>query len=246
MKQNHKICVLIPARYSSTRFEGKPLAEIHGQPLIYYAYEAAIHTPGINAVYVATEDDRIRRSVEMFGGKTILTSNQHLTGTDRIVEAIQKIDSDIIVNVQGDEPLVTSSMIQELYAPLLMNQNLKVTNLISKIDTIADFVDANVVKCVLNQKKEIMCFTRSAIPYPKSRQAFIAYKQIGMYAFRREALVQFGKMEQTLLEKIEGVEMLRFLENGISIQAVETESKTISVDTLSDLMEARKALQFHV
>ncbi len=238
-----KIVAVIPARYQSTRFEGKPLAEIHGRPMIYYVFKGAGRAKGIQDVFVATDDQRIQKAVEAFGGKVILTSPEHKTGTDRIAEAVLDIDADIILNVQGDEPLVHPEMLEQAAQPLLKEPGCLVSTLMSPIEDPADFIDTTVVKTVIDTKGDVLFFSRSPIPYPKTRQAYTAYKQVGLYAFRKEFLLEFASMSPTPLELVEGVELLRAVENGIKVKGVETRRKTISVDTLSDLFEVRKILK---
>ena len=238
-----RIVAVIPARYQSTRFEGKPLADIHGKPMIYYVYAGARRAKGIQDVFVATDDDRIRRAVLEFGGKVVMTSPEHKTGTDRIAEAVSNLDVDIVINVQGDEPLVHPEMLEQAMHPLLENPRLVVTTLMSPIENPADFIDTTVVKTVIDLKGDVLFFSRSPIPYPKTRQSYTAYKQVGLYAFRKEFLLEFARMSPTPLELVEGVELLRAVENGIQVRGVETRHKTISVDTLSDLFEVRKILK---
>ena len=237
-----KIVAVIPARYQSTRFEGKPLADIHGKPMIYYVYAGARRAKGIQDVFVATDDERIRKAVLDFGGKVVMTSPEHKTGTDRIAEAVSNLDVDIVINVQGDEPLVHPEMLEQAMRPLLEDPALQVTTLMSPIKSPADFIDATVVKTVVDQKGNILFFSRSPIPYPKTRQSYIAYKQVGLYAFRKKFLLEFAAMSPTPLELVEGVELLRAVENGIPVRGVETLHPTISVDKISDLFEVRKVL----
>ncbi len=238
-----KVAAVIPARYQSTRFEGKPLADIHGRPMIYYVYAGARRARGIQDVFVATDDERIRKAVENFGGKVVMTSPDHKTGTDRIAEAVSTLDVDIVINVQGDEPMVHPEMLEQAMRPLLEDPSVVVTTLMSPIEDPADFIDTTVVKAVSDRKGDILFFSRSPIPYPKTRQAYTAYKQVGLYAFRKKFLLEFAAMSPTPLELVEGVELLRAVENGIKVRGVETLHKTISVDTLSDLFEVRKALK---
>ncbi|MBI4436384.1 MAG: 3-deoxy-manno-octulosonate cytidylyltransferase [Candidatus Omnitrophica bacterium] len=238
-----KIVAVIPARYQSTRFEGKPLADIHGRPMIYYVYRSAKRATGIQDVFVATDDERIREAVVKFGGKVVMTSPEHKTGTDRIAEAVSNLDVDIVINVQGDEPLVHPEMLEQAMRPLLENPKILVTTLISPIENPADFIDTTVVKTAADCEGNVLFFSRSPIPYPKTRQFYIAYKQVGLYAFRKKFLLEFAAMPPTPLELIEGVELLRAVENGINVRVVETRHKTISVDTLSDLFEVRKVVE---
>ena len=238
-----KVVAVIPARYQSTRFEGKPLADIHGKPMIYYVYQGAARARGVQDVFVATDDERIRRAVVGFGGKVVMTSPEHKTGTDRIAEAVATLNVEVVINVQGDEPLIHPEMLEQAMRPLLLEPKLPVTTLMSAIDNPADFIDTTVVKTVVDQKGHVLFFSRSPIPYPKTRQSYTAYKQVGLYAFRKEFLLEFAAMSPTPLELVEGVELLRAVENGIKVKGVETRHKTISVDTLSDLFEVRKVLK---
>ncbi|MDD5593807.1 MAG: 3-deoxy-manno-octulosonate cytidylyltransferase [Candidatus Margulisbacteria bacterium] len=241
--KKEKVIAIIPARYASTRFEGKPLALICGQPMIHYVYTSVAKCGVIDELYVATDDERIARVVEGFGGNVIMTSAKHPTGTDRIAEAASKIDADIIVNVQGDEPLVKAEMVEQAVRPILDDHNVYVTTLMSKINNAGDFVDNTIVKAVRDVNDDILFLSRAPIPYPKTRQDFVVYKQIGLYAFKKPFLMEFVKMQQTNLELIEGVEFLRILENGRKIRGVETNCSTISVDTISDLCEVEKYLK---
>ena len=238
-----KVIAVIPARYQSTRFEGKPLVDIYGKPMIYHVYAGAKRAKGIQDVFVATDDERIRKAAEAFGAKVIMTSPEHKTGTDRISEAVSDLDVDIVINVQGDEPLVHPQMLEQAMQPLWEDQSLCVTTLMSPIEEPGDFIDATVVKTVVDRKGNILFFSRSPIPYPKTRQAYTAYKQVGLYAFRKKFLLEFASMPPTPLELIEGVELLRAVENGVPVRGVETHHKTISVDTLSDLFEVRKVMK---
>lgn len=241
-----KVVAVIPARYKSTRFEGKPLAKICGKPMIYWVYNQTIKAKNVDEVFVATDDDRIKKAVEEFGGKVVMTSDKHQTGTDRIAEAVENLDADIIVDVQGDEPLVHPEMIEQAVEPLLQDDKLQLTTLMTLIDDPGDFIDSTVVKTVIDKAKNIMFFSRSPIPYPKTRQGYKVYKQIGLYAFRKQFIQDFARMEQTPLELVEGVELMRALENGYKIRGVETQYDTCSVDTISDLMEVEKIMNFKI
>ncbi len=237
-----KIVAIIPARYKSTRFEGKPLAKIKGKPMIQHIYENAKRCEMLDEVYVATDDIRIASTVSVFGGNYIMTSVNHHTGTDRVAEAANSIDADIIVNIQGDEPMVNASMIRDVIAPLLDNITISVSNSITEIKNIGDYVDTAVVKTVMDKAGFLIYLTRLPIPYPKTRKSYIVYKQIGLYAFRKDFLHKFVTMEQTRLELIEEIEFLRIIENSYRIKGVITDRNTISVDSLSDLREVEKRL----
>ncbi len=241
MKKN-KIVAIIPARYHSTRFEGKPLAKICGKPMIYHVYKNTRRCTLLDDVAVATDDQRIFDAVKSFGGNVVMTSSSHPTGTDRVAEAAQKLKADIVVNVQGDEPLIKPQLIAMTVEPLLKDSSISVTNLISKLSNPGDFIDSSVVKAALDVKGFLMYLTRSPIPFPKSREGFVIHKQIGLYAFRRPFLQRYVGMPQTPLELVEGVEFLRILENGYKIKAVVADYDTVSVDTPSDLREVEKIM----
>ena len=243
MKRDKKITAVIPARYASTRFEGKPLAKILGQPMIYHVYKRVAESKLVNQLLVATDDQRIYETVQGFGGNAIMTSFHHPTGTDRVAEVAEKLDSDIVVNVQGDEPLVKPEMIDQVVAPLVDEEDLKVVNLITKITDPADYIDNTVVKAVKDKFDNLLYLTRSPIPYPRNKQQVVIYKQIGLYAFRREFLKTFVQLEQTNLELVEGIEFLRLIENRIPIKVVVTNYSPVSVDTISDLKEVEKIMK---
>jgi 3-deoxy-manno-octulosonate cytidylyltransferase (CMP-KDO synthetase) len=211
--------------------------------MIYYVYASCKKAKGVEDVIVATDDSRIKECVEGFGGRVVMTSNMHQTGTDRIAEVAQGLDADIIVNAQGDEPLMDPQMIREAATPLISDPGLSVTTLMSRLTSAEDFVDTTIVKLVKDTRNNVMFMTRSPVPYPKTRINYSVYKQIGLYAFRREYLIRFTKMKQTPLELIEGIELLRVIESGHRLAAVETKHRTYSVDTLSDLIEVEKLIK---
>lgn len=245
MKNNSsakKITVVIPARYNSARFMGKALAKIAGRPMIYHVYSRAKKSRVADSIIVATDDERIRRCVEDFGGEAVLTSSSHQTGTDRIAEVAKDISSEIIVNVQGDEPLLNPRMIEEAVRPLLVESTASAVTLMNKIRNPADFTDVSKVKVVVDLFQNVLFMSRACIPYPKTRINYAVYKQVGLYAFRREYLLRFASMKQTPLELIEGIELLRMLENGHALKAVLTRYSTFGVDTPSDLMEVNKIM----
>ncbi|MCX5677953.1 MAG: 3-deoxy-manno-octulosonate cytidylyltransferase [Candidatus Omnitrophica bacterium] len=235
-----KVLVVIPARYASTRFEGKPLAMIAGKPMIYHVYNRAVKSKIVDEVVVATDDERILLCVEGFGGKAVMTSSRHQTGTDRIAEVAEKRGADIIVNVQGDEPLLDPEMISQAAGPLMDDRAVNVVTLAGRITDPADLVDLMNVKVVMDVNANIMFMSRAPIPYPKARKNYCVYKQIGLYAFRRDYLLRFAAMKQTPLEIIEGIELLRVLENGHKLKGVVTKHRTYSVDTPSDLVEVNR------
>lgn len=234
---------IIPARYASRRFEGKPLAILGGKPLIQHVYERARACALLEDVVVATDDDRIRRSVEAFGGRAVMTSPTHLSGTDRVAEAAATVTAGIVVNIQGDEPFVNSKILEQVVRPLLDSSAAPMATLCKRIDEPAGLQDPNVVKVVLDTSGHALYFSRSAIPYPGRRPAQDNWEHIGIYAYRREFLVAFSRMRPTELEAIEGLEQLRALEHGHRIRVVPTQDHVgVSVDTPEDLAHARRLL----
>lgn len=241
-----KITAIIPARYGSTRFEGKALADICGKPMIQHVYERTVRSTTVSDVIVATDDERIAAAVRKFGGRVEMTSTGHETGTDRLAEVAARIDSDIIVNVQGDEPLIEPAMIDEAVEPLLSDQSVVMSTLKSRIKTLHDFLSPNVVKVVTDWEGYALYFSRSPLPNFRdkwndlkdekfSSGKLLCYKHIGLYVYRRDFLLQFSQMSPTYLELAEKLEQLRVLENGYRIKVVETSHESIGVDTVADL-----------
>jgi len=241
-----KITAIIPARYGSTRFEGKALADICGKPMIQHVYERTIRSSLVSDVVVATDDERIAAAVRKFGGRVEMTSTGHETGTDRLAEVAGRIDSDIIVNVQGDEPIIEPAMIDEAIEPLVGDGSIVMSTLKSRIKTLHDFLSPNVVKVVTDWEGYALYFSRSPVPNFRdkwndlkdekfSTGKLLCYKHVGLYVYRREFLLQFSQMSPTYLELSEKLEQLRVLENGYRIKVVETSHDSIGVDTPADL-----------
>jgi 3-deoxy-manno-octulosonate cytidylyltransferase (CMP-KDO synthetase) len=239
-----KIIGIIPARYGSTRLEGKPLKDICGKPMIQYVYEAAQKVDLLTKVVVATDDQRIVEAVEKFGGQAHLTSVDHKTGTDRIAEVARNIEADIVVNIQGDEPLLDPRQIDEAIQPMMDSQSLMVCTLCRPLQSEEDLEDPNLVKTVFDLKGNALYFSRSLIPYPRKTDGHRAYEHIGIYAYRKKFLMQYVQMPQTPLEISESLEQLRILENGIRLKVVVTrfEEKSLSVDTAEDLEAVRRII----
>jgi 3-deoxy-manno-octulosonate cytidylyltransferase (CMP-KDO synthetase) len=239
-----KIICIIPSRYKSTRLEGKPLKDIYGKPMIQYVYEAAQKSKLLTEVVVATDDQRILEAVEKFGGKAYMTSVSHKTGTDRIAEVARNMEADIVVNVQGDEPLINPDQIDEAVKPLIDDNSLKAGTLCRPINNEEDLRNPNVVKTVFDMNNNALYFSRSLIPYPRVTEGHHAYEHIGIYVYRKDFLMQYIQMPQTPLEISESLEQLRILENGIRLKVVVTkiEEKSLSVDTAEDLEEVRRII----
>lgn len=238
-----KIIAIIPARYKSTRFTGKPLADIAGKPMIWWVYNQAKKVKEFNEVYVATEDERIQIACKKYGIKVVMTSDTHKTGTDRIGEVARKIDADLYVNIQGDEPLIEPETIKKAIEPFYINPNLQVTNLMTKIDDPVEIVNFTVPKVITNAENIGIYLTRSTAPYPKGSINYNYYKQVCVYGFKPEALQFFCNTERGKIETIEDIEILRFIENGYRVQFVEVDSETIAVDTPNDLVKVNNYIK---
>jgi len=241
-----RVIGVIPARYRSSRLEGKPLADIHGKTMIEHVYERARRARGLDGVVVATDDERIRSAVAAFGGAPVMTSGEHRSGTDRVAEAISSTAADVIVNIQGDEPMIDPLMIEEVVAPFREGTSAELVTLKKEVFTEEEFADEGVVKVVTNPSGIALYFSRSLIPFPRSRNRhFRVFEHVGLYAYTRDCLLRLAALPVSPLESVESLEQLRALENGIPILVVETRSRThsISVDTQADLERVREALR---
>ncbi|MFZ3208539.1 MAG: 3-deoxy-manno-octulosonate cytidylyltransferase [Geobacteraceae bacterium] len=249
-----KITAVIPARYASTRFEGKAVADIMGKPMVQHVYERVSRAVLVSEVIIATDDERIAEAVRAFDGRVEMTSREHATGTDRIAEVAGRLDSDIIVNVQGDEPLIEPAMIDETIRPLLEDPAIVMSTLKSRIKNLHDFLSPNVVKVVTDWEGFALYFSRSPIPNFRDKWndlkdekfasgRLLSYKHVGLYVYRREFLLQYAQMSPTYLELAEKLEQLRALENGYRIKVVETEHESIGVDTPADLEQVMEKLR---
>ncbi len=237
---------VIPARMGSSRFPGKPLKLISGMPMIEHVYKRSLLCTSLNELYVATCDLEIKKVVESFGGKVIMTSYNHERCTDRIAEAISDIDCDIVVNIQGDEVLVNPEMISNSIDELKKkNISYKTVNNVSKIFNKEEFEDPNNVKVVFNKNKEALYFSREPIPnnIKNYDYGYYGYKQVCIISFTKDYLFEFNSLKQTALEVSESIDMLRCLENGHKVKIVETEFLNWSVDTKTDLEHVNKLLE---
>ncbi len=237
-----KAAGIIPARYHSTRLEGKPLVDIVGKPMVQRVYESARKSSTLEQVIVATDDVRIQRVVEAFGGTAVLTSSAHPTGTDRVAEVARFLDADIVVNIQGDEPFIHPGMIDEVVTPLLDDPQLPLCTSMHEVTDREDFSNPNVVKVVVDGAGNALYFSRSLIPYPRNPERHRVFEHIGIYAYRKAFLMEFAGLAPTPLERAESLEQLRALEHGHRIRVVETGQPYIplSVDTPEDLEKARE------
>lgn len=229
-----KIIAVIPARYQSTRFPGKPLVHIEGKPMIQWVYEQALRVPSLDKIVVATDDPRIAEVVLGFGGEVQMTSSHHPTGTDRIAEVLQHHPCEWVLNLQGDEPLVHPGDLERLISQTLLHPTTRVATLIFPIQQDSIFHNPNVVKVVLDASNHALYFSRSPIPYPRI-PGESRWKHMGIYLYQSSFLQQFTQWAQTPLEKSEQLEQLRILEQGEKILCTVAEIESIGVDTPEDL-----------
>jgi 3-deoxy-manno-octulosonate cytidylyltransferase (CMP-KDO synthetase) len=248
-----QIVAIIPARYGSTRFPGKALADLGGKPMILHVYERTLQASLVSRAIVATDDQRIADLIHQAGGEAVMTSATHETGTDRLAEVAQGLEADLIVNVQGDEPLIVPAMIDQAIEPFLHNPALKMGTLKSRVRCLHDFLSPNVVKVVTDNDGYALYFSRSPLPFFRDRwqdlkdDAFasgklLCYKHVGLYVYQRDFLLAFAAMPQTFLELSEKLEQLRALEQGVRIRVVETNYESLGVDTPEDLAKARERM----
>jgi len=241
-----RILGLIPARYASTRFPGKPLIDIHGKSMIQRVYEQASKSATLSDVAVATDDERIRAHVEGFGGKVIMTANTHQSGTDRCAEAARHLPGfDVVINIQGDEPYIDSRQI-DLLGQCFSDPQTELATLVKIINSSEELHNVNSPKVILNMQSEALYFSRTPIPYlrDKSSDSWISehtfYKHIGVYGYKADILQAITKLPVSLLEKAESLEQLRWLENGYKIKVAVTDIETRAIDTPEDLKTVLK------
>jgi 3-deoxy-manno-octulosonate cytidylyltransferase (CMP-KDO synthetase) len=241
-----KIVAIIPARYPSTRFPGKPLADIFGKPMIQHVYERAKQVQEVARVVAATDDERIYDAVLGFGGEAVMTATSHPSGTDRIAEAADKLslaDEDIVVNIQGDQPLFPPEIIKDLTAPLLGDKAIPMSTLIYKIVRPEELTDPNHVKTVFDRDGYALYFSRATIPFFRGEGTPPDYyKHLGFYAYRKRFLTRFVALPVGVWEASERLEQLRALEHGYRIKVVLTPHDSIEVDTPADLERVREVM----
>lgn len=238
-----KIIGVIPSRYESSRFPGKPLADICGKPMIYWVYNQVAKVTEFDEIYVATDDERIEAVCKQYNMNVIMTSSEHQTGTDRLGEVAQKIEADFYVNIQGDEPMIEPETIQKIVDYKLSHPETEVINTITPIKEEFEITLNTCVKVVTNAQDDGVYLSRSPIPYPKKGQDITYFKHLGLYGLSREALLFFATAERTKLEQIEDIEMLRFVENHINIKFVTVDSSTIAVDRKEDVARVEEAMR---
>jgi 3-deoxy-manno-octulosonate cytidylyltransferase (CMP-KDO synthetase) len=244
--------ILIPARYASTRFPGKPLALLKGLPVIQHVYQNSMQSRLADDVVVATDSETIFEKVLSFGGKAVMTSGDHLSGTDRIAEAARSMNYDIIVNVQGDEPLIQPEMIDDVIS-VLNDQRASIGTLAIRIKDRREIFDPHAVKVVFNPEGFALYFSRAPVPYHRDEwkdlnqftvhgPGFTVFKHVGIYSYRRDVLTQLSELPPSRLELVEKLEQLRAIENGLPIKVKETVYETFGVDTPEDLERIEKCL----
>ena len=236
-----KIVALIPARYHATRFPGKLLQDLNGKSIIIRTLEATLSTQLFDEVYVVTDNGFIEQEVRKHNGNVIKSLKEHATGSDRIAEAAESIDADIIINVQGDEPFVNKAILAKLIHVFRddTSKEIDVASLVFPISNLNEINNPNNVKVVLDANNFACYFSRSPIPYPSVKSEAKYYQHIGVYAFRKKALQKFAKLPIGMLEKTEKLENLRFITNGMQVKMLLTQHKSIGIDTPADLEKAR-------
>jgi 3-deoxy-manno-octulosonate cytidylyltransferase (CMP-KDO synthetase) len=243
-----KVAGIIPARYGSTRLPGKPLKPILGKPMIQRVCERCARAELLDIVCVATDDERIVQAVESFGGQAVMTHPDHLSGTDRLAEAVRSLDADIVVNIQGDQPFIDPLMIEEGVRPLLDDPSVELSTLMCPVVREDDLQNPAVVKVVVDLAGNALYFSRSLIPYPREAVEHTVYEHVGLYVYRKETLIKLSQLAPSTLERVESLEQLRWLEHGLRIRCMETGCldqafSGFSVDTPEDLARAETMLR---
>lgn len=246
--ENMNIFAFIPARYDSTRFPGKPLALIKGKPMIQHVYERCLQCPEISETYVATDHEGIFEAVEAFGGKAVMTSREHRSGTDRIAEAARALgisSKDLIVNIQGDQPIFEPAMISDLVAPFFQKDEPPMATLRCRVLREEEKGNPNHVKVVTDRAGYALYFSRYPIPFLRDRgEGDVAfYKHLGFYAYQTDFLLHFTRLEPGILESAEKLEQLRALEHGFRIKVSETPHNSLEVDVPEDIARIEKAME---
>lgn len=242
IKNKSIVAIVIPARYKSTRLPGKPLVDIHGKPMIQHVYEKAKQVDGVDIVLVATDDQRVADVVEGFGGRYIMTSEHHSSGTDRLTEVMQHVFADIYINLQGDEPLVRPSDISYLLAGMISDSSVEVGTLCHKINAI-EAENPNSVKVVVNTNGDTLYFSRAPIPYAQHKEFAEYLKHVGVYAYRRDVLEKYSSLPNAMAAQAESLEQLRLMVAGIKIRAYQVDPTGPGVDTPSCLERVRSILE---
>jgi 3-deoxy-manno-octulosonate cytidylyltransferase (CMP-KDO synthetase) len=241
-----QVVCIIPSRYESTRFPGKPLADLCGKPMIRHVYERVLRARSVTFAAVATDDERIFAAVQAFGGRAVMTSPRHRSGTDRIAEAVEALqleDDVIVVNIQGDQPLFEPSQVDEVVGPLMEDPSIPMSTLIYRIIRAEEITHPNAVKVVFDSRLFALYFSRATVPFVRDREKRADYyKHHGIYAYRRAFLRTFTALPEGILERIESLEQLRALEHGHRIRVVVTPHDSVEVDTPDELERVRRLI----
>lgn len=239
-----KIIGVIPARYKSSRFPGKPLVDICGKPMIWWVYQQAKKVPEFDEVYVATDDERIKTACDEHTMKVIMTSDRHETGSDRVAEVASKVEGDLFINIQGDEPVINPEMIQEVISIFFEDDSVYFGSLKKEITDPDEIKAASTVKVVTDQRGDAMYFSRSVIPSNvKDGHLARVFRHVGIYAYKRDFLKEFSEMTQTELELGEGIEPLRAMERGYKMRLKETKHSSIGVDLPEHIEKVERVIQ---
>jgi 3-deoxy-manno-octulosonate cytidylyltransferase (CMP-KDO synthetase) len=251
------VVAIIPARFGSTRLPGKPLAQIGGQPMIQHVYQSAAKAKVLDRVIVATDDRRIAAAVKNFGGEVMMTSPDHVSGTDRLAEVARKIKADLLVNVQGDLPFISAKTITQAVQPLRRDSSLPMGTVCTAIYDESEWRNPNTVKVLTDKARLALLFSRAPIPFLRndaidpsgrkiagqSKRRLWGYRHLGLYVYRRKFLLKFSRLRPTVLEQIESLEQLRALENGHRIYVAQVDERSVEVDTPADLLRAENYLK---
>ncbi len=238
-----KVVGVIPARYKSSRFPGKPLADICGKPMIWWVYCQARKTKGLDAVYVATDDERIEQVCREYNLCCIMTRNDHNNGTERVYEVSQKIEADLYVVINGDEPLIDPKTIEKIIPEKMPEDDFFVCNLMTEVKSPVEAVDFTNIKVVVDSESNALFMSRSPIPYPKASVEYQYYKHVGVLIYNKNALKFFVSTPKGYNERIEDVNELRFIDHGKKLKMIKVEADTLSVDTSKDLEKVKDVIE---
>ncbi len=239
-----KIIGVIPARYKSSRFPGKPLVNICDKPMIWWVYQQALKVPELDEVYVATDDDRIKAACEEYDMNVVMTSDKHETGSDRVAEVAEKIEGDLFINIQGDEPVINPEMISEVISIFFEDESVYFGSLKKEITDPDEIAATSTVKVVTDRKGDAMYFSRSVIPSNlKDGKLARVFRHVGIYAYKRDFLKEFSQMTQTELELGEGIEPLRAMERGYTMRLKETKHSSIGVDLPEHIEKVERVIK---
>lgn len=238
-----KVIGVIPARFASTRLKGKVLAPINGKPMIQHVYERARQSRLLDEVIIACDDLRVKKVAEEFGASAVMTDPDHVCGTDRIVEAVADLDVQIVVNVQGAEPLIDPPVIDSLIKALIEDPEVPMATVIKQVNDPKELDNPNIVKVIIDHQRNAIYFSRSKIPFNRDSGEHVYFKHLGIYAYTKKFLLQFSAMPKAKLEMAESLEQLRAIENGFKIKTVLTEIETVGVDTPEDLIKVERLIK---